>query len=97
MGCLFAIFAGLFPRLGLLLVWLFWPRYVDAAFSTWIMPLLGLIFFPLATLVYVLEYTPGVGLTGWEWFWVILAGLFDLSHWAATYTQRRRVPGYSRA
>jgi hypothetical protein len=24
------------------------------------------------------SYTPGVGLTGGEWLWVILAGLFDI-------------------
>ena len=97
MGCIFAIVAGFFPRLGLFIVWVFWPRLVDAAFHTWIVPLLGIIFFPLATLLYVLLYTPGIGLTGWGWFWVFVAGLFDLSHWTASYRQRHRIPGYSRA
>ena len=91
MGCLFALFAGFFPRFALFLVWLVRPGLVDAAFGTWIWPLLGIIFLPFATLMYVIFYTPGVGLTGWEWFWVVIAGLFDLTHLAASsYQQRMR-------
>jgi hypothetical protein len=96
MGCLFAIFAGLFPRLGLFIIWLARPVLVDAAFSTFIWPLLGIIFLPFATLIYVLLYTPGIGLSGWEWLWVILAALFDIGHWAASYTQRDQIPGMER-
>ena len=96
MGCLFAMFAGLFPRLGLFIIWVARPVFVDAAFDTFIWPLLGIIFLPFATLIYVLLYTPGVGLTGWEWIWVILAGLFDIGQWAASYTQRNQIPGMQR-
>jgi hypothetical protein len=99
MGCLFAIFAGLFPRLGLFIIWILRPAFVDAAFDTFIWPLLGIIFLPFATLIYVLLYTPGIGLTGWEWFWVILAGLFDIGQVAASYTQRNQIseiPGMDR-
>ena len=70
---------------------------VNAAFDTWIWPLLGIFFLPFATLMYVILYTPGIGLTGWEWFWVVLAGLFDVGHWAASATQRRQIPGYPQA
>jgi hypothetical protein len=96
MGCLFAMFAGLFPRLGLFIIWLARPALVDAAFGTFIWPLLGIIFLPFATLIYVVLYTPGIGLTGWEWLWVILAGLLDLTHWGASYTQRNQIPGMPR-
>ena len=41
----------------------------------------------------MLFYTPGGGLTGWEWLWVILAGLLDIGHWGASYTQRNQIPG----
>jgi hypothetical protein len=37
--------------------------------------------------------TPGIGLTGWEWFWVVLAGFFDIVHWAAGVSQRNQLPG----
>jgi hypothetical protein len=97
MGCLFAMFAGIFPRLGLFIIWIARPGLVNAAFDTWIFPLLGIIFLPFATLIYVILYTPGVGLSGWDWFWVVLAGLLDVGHWAASATQRRQVPGYPKA
>jgi hypothetical protein len=38
-------------------------------------------------------YIPGVGLTGWGFFWVILALLLDIGHLGASYTQRSQVPG----
>jgi len=44
----------------------------------------------------VIVYTPGVGLTGWDWFWVILAVLFDLGQWATSYSQRDEIPGMER-
>lgn len=89
MGCLFVIIAGLFPRFALFIVWLARPNLVNAAFDTWIFPLLGIIFLPFATLIYVILYTPGVGLVGWEWFWVAVAAFFDLLHWAATIARQR--------
>jgi len=89
MGCLFALLAGFFPRLALFIIWLARPALVGAAFSTWIVPLLGIIFLPFATLIYVILYTPGVGLTSWEWFWVVLAAFFDLVHLVAAIARRR--------
>jgi len=93
MGCLFALLGGLFPRLALLIVWIARPALVAAAFNTFLLPLLGFIFLPFATLIYVIVYTPGVGVIGFDWFWVILAVLLDISHWTASYTQRNQLPG----
>jgi hypothetical protein len=93
MGCLFALFGGLFPRLALLILWIARPALVDAAFNTFILPLLGIIFLPFTTLIYVIVYVPGLGLTGWGFFWVILALLLDLGHLSAGYTQRNQIPG----
>jgi hypothetical protein len=87
------MFAGVFPRLGLLIVWIARPNMVDAAFDTWIWPLLGIIFFPFATLIYVILWQVG-GLEGWDWFWVALAAVLDMSQWGASYSQRRQMPGY---
>jgi hypothetical protein len=95
MGCLFAMFGGLFPRLALLILWFARPVLVEAAFNTFILPLLGIIFLPFTTLIYVIVYVPGVGLTGWGFIWVIIALLLDLSHWGASYTQRDQIPGRS--
>ena len=91
MGCLFALLAGFFPRLALFIVWVARPALVGAAFGTWVVPLLGIIFLPFATLMYVILYTPGLGLTGWDWFWVILAALFDVAHLTAGIARRREL------
>jgi hypothetical protein len=88
-----AIFAGFFPRLALLVLWIARPALVAAAFNTFLLPLLGIIFLPFATLIYVIVYTPGVGLTGFDWFWVIIAVLLDIGHWGASYTQRNQISG----
>src|ERR687889_1028513 len=94
-GCLFALFGGLFPRLALLILWIARPVLVEAAFNTFILPLLGIIFLPFTTLIYVIVYVPGVGLTGWGFIWVIIALLLDIGHWGASYTQRDQIPGRS--
>ena len=86
MGCLLAIFAGVFPRFALVVYWILRPTQVDLAFDSWIVPLLGLIFLPLATLMYVILYHAG-GLDGWEWFWVGIAAILDLGHWGASARQ----------
>ena len=88
MACLFAILTGLFPRLGLLIVWIF-TNEVDQAYDTWILPLLGLIFLPLTTLVYALFYSPVGGVDGIEWFWVVLAFLLDIGALGAGARSRR--------
>jgi hypothetical protein len=92
MGCLFAVFGGLFPRLALLVIWLARPALVSIAFPTWILPLLGVLFFPYATLIYIVLYTPGVGLSGPEWAWVALGAVFDLIH-AGGVSRRRQLAG----
>jgi hypothetical protein len=93
MGCLFVLLGGLFPRFALLILWIARPERIDATFTSWLWPLLGIIFLPFATLIYVLLYTPGRGVTGWDWFWVGLAALLDLAHWGSSASQRNQLPG----
>jgi hypothetical protein len=99
MPCLFAVFAGLFPRIGTLLIWLARPTYFNSAFGgSWLWPILGIIFLPFTTLMYVLLWTPGLGLVGFDWVWLILGVVVDLTHYgAAGYAQRDRLPGYTPA
>jgi hypothetical protein len=48
--------------------------------------------------MYVLLWSSGVGLTGFDWFWLILAFLLDICGIASSvYTNRERVPGYATA
>ena len=88
MGCLFALLSGLFPRVGLVILWLF-TNEVDQAYDGWVLPLLGLIFLPLTTLVYALLWAPLGGVEGIEWFWVGLAFLFDVGALGAGARSRR--------
>ena len=95
-GCLFALGAASFPRIVLLFTWLFSPLVNRAFHFTILWPLLGIIFLPFTTLIYVLAYNPVLGLTGWGWFWVILGFLLDISSYAGSaYSNRNRIPGYS--
>jgi hypothetical protein len=89
MGCLLGIFAGFFPRVALVIVWLS-TNLVDRAFGPWILPLLGLIFLPFTTLVYVLAYSPTIHLGHGRWLWVALAFLFELAGYAGTGRANRR-------
>ena len=89
MGCLLVLLAAISPRLALILVWIF-TTLVDRAFEGFLLPLLGLVFLPLTTLVYVLAYRPVTGVTGWGWFWVVLAVLFDLGSYGGGVFSRRR-------
>ena len=98
MGCLFALFAGGFPRLATLFIWLARPLYFNTAFrGSWFWPMLGIIFLPFTTLMYVLLWSPGVGLIGFDWFWIVLAVLMDLGHMGSVgYANRDRIPGTAR-
>jgi hypothetical protein len=95
MPCLLALMAAFFPRLAFLVVWVARPALVSAAFgNVFLWPFLGIIFLPFTTLVYVLLYQPGLGVYGWEWLWIGLAFLLDVSHWFGSYTQRSSATRY---
>lgn len=88
MGCLFALFAGFFPRVALVIVWIA-TDLVDRAFSTWVIPLLGLLFLPLTTLVYALAWVPGVHLGNGRWIWVAIAFVVELIGYGGTARTNR--------
>jgi hypothetical protein len=96
MGCLFAIFAGFFPRIAVFILWIARPTLFLTPFNgNWIWPLLGIVFLPFTTLMYVIMWTPGIGIQGFEWFWLAMAVFLDISHAAASAQQNRdRIPGY---
>jgi hypothetical protein len=99
MGCLFAIFGAGFPRLATLFIWIARPLLFSAAFGgSWFWPLLGILFLPFTTLMYVLLWSSGIGLTGVDWLWLILAFLLDIGSIASSaYANRERVPRYATA
>ena len=93
MCCFFAVLVFLGPRAGILIWYLVNPRLWAFAFpTTWITPLLGSIFLPWVTLMYVIV-SPGRTPVGWDWLWLGLALVADIAWWAGGGF-RRRMPGY---
>ncbi len=88
MGCLLVLLAAFAPRLIVVFAWIARPAYFDAVFDTWIFPLLGLIFLPFATLMWLFLGAPPEEIQGFDWFWIVLAVFLDLSHYGSTYSQR---------
>ena len=89
--CLFALLVAFFPRIAFLVYWIARPSVVEAVFGTFLWPLLGLLFLPFTTLMYTVLWTR-TGLAGWDWLWVAIAVLLDLSHYASSaYVNRDRI------
>ena len=94
-GCLLAMIAAFAPRLVLIIMWIVGPR-VNAAFDTFIVPLLGLIFLPYTTIMFILVWNPVTGVYGWDWVWIALGVWLDVMKWARIYENRQNIPGYSK-
>src|SRR6476659_7533826 len=96
MGCLFVLFAGMFPRLGVLFIWLARPNLFLAAFGgAWFWPLLGILFLPLTTLMYVILWSPAGQISAFDWFWLGLAFLLDLGIVGSSGYANRELMGAS--
>lgn len=91
MCCFFSALIFFGPRLGFLVYWLINPVRVNLVFNTFIWPLLGLIFFPWTTLMYLLVFP----ITTFDWIWLAIALLIDLASYGGGAYNRRRIPGYS--
>jgi hypothetical protein len=92
-GCLIAMLAAFAPRVVIILAWLFSDRW-DLVWDTWIWPLLGFIFLPYTTIMYVLVWNIATGVSGWDWLWIGLGVLLDIMKWGQIAANRREVPGY---
>jgi hypothetical protein len=91
MCCAAAALMILGPRAAAIIWWLLDPTRWNLVFSTWLLPLLGIIFLPWTTLAFVLMWDPnGLSLLG-----VILVALgfvVDVGSYAGgAYTNKDRV------
>jgi hypothetical protein len=78
MPCIFLIFILFFPRLILVLMWLF-STYLQRAFhGALLLPILGFIFLPLTTIVYAWEINSRMPLAGINLLWLLIAVIIDL-------------------
>ncbi len=92
MPCLLTLLILMFPRVILVLMWLF-SHYLDRAYHGLVIPLLGFIFLPITTIVYAWMVNTGLPMTGFNLVILIIAVLLDAgSHGSgAGYYRRRRV------
>jgi hypothetical protein len=96
LGCLLAMGIAVAPRVVLILAWIFSARWPIVWGDAWIAPLLGIIFVPFTTVMYMLVWSVG-GIEGWDWLWIALGLFIDVSHYAQGAANREQVPGYSTA
>jgi hypothetical protein len=80
-GCLVVLLGTAFPRLALIITWLFTDRVQVAFDDNWLLPLAGLLLLPFTTFFYVVAYAPTAGVSGFGWLFVIFGFLLDLSAW----------------
>ncbi len=80
MPCLFALFAGMFPRIADIFIWIARPtQFMNSFNDKWWWAILGIIFLPFTTLMYVI-LTWGVG--------GLMAGIGSGSSWPCSLTFR---------
>jgi hypothetical protein len=91
-ACLLAFGFAAAPRLFLILAWIFNEPRWSIVWSNWLWPLLGIIFLPYATVMYMLTWQAPDGVTGWGWLWVILGVLLDVMQWGSVYERRKEIP-----
>jgi hypothetical protein len=88
--CLLILLLILGPRAIIVVWWLLYPLQWSVTFSTPLWPILGFLFLPWTTIVYMLV-APG-GVFGLDYLWLALALLVDLSSLTGggAYSRRRR-------
>lgn len=88
MPCLFLILILAFPRIGLVLLFLF-THYLDRAFHSIFLLILGFVFLPITTLAYAWMINSGLPVAGINLLWLLIAALIDLGGHGWGYSQRR--------
>ena len=93
MCCFFTALVFLGPRAAVLVWWLINPLRFNIAFNTIILPILGIIFLPWTTLMYLLVF-PG-GIVGFDWLWLGLGVVADIAmHSGGAWGNKDKIPGY---
>lgn len=90
MPCLLALLAVAFPRVAIVLLWLF-TSFFTGVYNNIIIPILGFLFLPLTLIVYTyLEKTHGGALTTQGLIFVFIAVIIDLGLLGGGWSGRRR-------
>ena len=94
LGCLIGLTAAVAPRVLLVLAWIFADRWVLVWKGDFLVPLLGIIFLPYTTIMYMLVWTPD-GIAGFAWMWILLGVILDLMKWGQVLTNRKAGMDYA--
>jgi hypothetical protein len=89
MPCLLVLIALAFPRVVLVLLWLF-SDYLGRAYHGALLPLLGFFFLPFTTLAYAVAMNEGGGVRGGWILLVVLAVLMDFGVMGGGAAGRRK-------
>ena len=89
-GCFVVLLGSAFPRLALIITWIFTDRVERAFDGDFWLPFLGLIFLPYTTFFYVLAWAPIQEVSGIGWFFVAFGFLLDLASYFGTGREGRR-------
>jgi hypothetical protein len=92
MCCFALLVVALGPRVAIVAMWLFGDR-VDAAFGSWLWPLLGLVVAPWTTLMYLLTWSAVGGVSGGDWIFVGLGVALDVATYVAKPARARYAAG----
>ncbi len=77
MPCLFLVLGLAFPRVILVLLYLF-THMLQRAYSTFLIPLLGFVFLPLTTLMYAWMVNTGLPIAGFYLVALVICVVADL-------------------
>jgi uncharacterized BrkB/YihY/UPF0761 family membrane protein len=88
MSCLILILFLIFPRIALLLIFIF-SNYLERAYHGLLIPLLGFIFLPLTTLAYAWLVNTHQPIAGVNLVILIVAVIIDVSGWGGGEYHRR--------
>jgi hypothetical protein len=101
MCCAFLTLAILGPRFFGVIWWIINPLRWETSFQEiasgdlwWIWAVLGIVFLPWTTIMYVIV-APG-GIHNWDWLWLGLMLVGDIASYAGG-AGRKRIPGYEGA
>ena len=92
MCCFMTILLFLGPRVANVIWWIANPARWDLAFNSVVWPILGIVFAPWTTLMYMIVFVGGVN--GLEWLWIGLGIVADVGMYVGGGAGNRdRIPG----
>ncbi len=95
MCCMLTSLFFLGPRVAILVWWLIDSARWEAAFDNFWLAFIGFLLAPWTTLMYVIVFRGGV--TGFDWVWMALALIIDISSYTGGAYGNRERWGYAGA